>query len=138
MKKLVQLSLCFLCGGFLQAQKPVADTDLSCVRSLELPTRGLAAARSDASGTVSARVHVGAGGKIASLDLDGGTLALRAEVEVAMSLSEFSGKCQGRAVGFVFHFTLEGPAMDYIVPPGVRFLPPNRFELIFRRVKPSV
>ena len=55
-----------------------------------------------------------------------------------MQLSQFAATCDSRTVEFVFGFTLQEPATDSIRPPGVRFLPPNRFELIFRRVKPNL
>ena len=44
--------------------------------------------------------------------------------------------CEDRTIEFVFAFKLEDPPTDHIVPAAVRFVPPNRFELVFRRIKP--
>lgn len=81
---------------------------------------------------------IGKKGQLSKLTLTGGNPGLRGEARVAMNLSRFAAKCQGRSLEFVFAFTLEDPPTDSIIPPGVRFVPPNRFELIFRRVKPIV
>lgn len=62
---------------------------------------------------------------------------LRAEVEVALGLSRFDGKCDRHTVAFFFDFKLEDPPTDSVLPPAVRFVPPNRFDLVFRRVKPN-
>jgi hypothetical protein len=121
----------------LQLQEPAADTDFSCISSLELPTRGLLAAGAGASGTVHVAAEIGKEGQLAKLTLTGGNPGLQGEVRVAMNLSRFAARCHYRTVGFVFAFTLQDPPTDSITPPGVRFVPPNRFELVFRRVKPS-
>ena len=55
-----------------------------------------------------------------------------------MNLSQFAARCEDRTIEFVFAFKLEDPPTDHIVPPAVRFVPPNRFELIFRRIKPDL
>jgi hypothetical protein len=85
---------------------------------------------------VHAAARISADGKLSKLRLDGGNRALQGEVRVAMNLSQFATKCHDRTIDFVFAFTLEGPPTDSIIPPGVRFVPPNRFELVFRKVKP--
>lgn len=121
----------------LRAQEPTADPDLSCFSSLELPTRGLFAAGAGTSGSVIAAAEIGRGGKLSKLRLTGGNPGLQGEVRVAMNLSQFAAKCHGQTVKVVFGFILEDPPIDHIIPPGVRFVPPNRFELVFRRVKPS-
>jgi len=59
----------------------------------------------------------------------------KSEVRVALELSQFDTTCRGRVIAIVFDFTIEDPPTDSIVPPGVKFVPPNRFELVFRRVK---
>ena len=123
--------------AFLPAQPPSSSVDLSCVSSLELPTRGLLAAGAWSSGTILALGQIGKRGQLSKLQLRGGNRGLQGEVRVAMSLSQFNARCEGRTVEFAFAFTLEDPPTDNIVPPVVRFVPPNRFELIFRRVKPS-
>ena len=117
----------------LQGQKP--SRDLSCVTSLELPTRGLLAAAGE-SGVVNAVIQIGTDGRLSHLELIGGNRLLRGEVRVAMNLSKFAAGCDGRTIEFVFAFTIASPPADSIRPPGVRFLPPNRFELVFQRVKP--
>jgi hypothetical protein len=94
------------------------------------------AARAGAPGEVYAVVRIGKDGQVDKLDLTGANQGLQAEVRVAMNLSKFDVRCEGESLRFIFAFTLEDPPTDNIVPPGVRFLPPNRFELIFRRVKP--
>ncbi len=83
-------------------------------------------------------VKINKNGQVGSLDLFGDNKALRAEVEVAINLSKFDARCGGRVVEFIFAFTLEDPPTDNIVPPAVRFSPPNRFELTFRKVKPNI
>ena len=121
----------------LQAQEPLVGPDLSCISSLELPTRGLLAAGAGTSGTVHAAAEIGKEGQLSKLRLTGGNPGLQGEVRVAMNLSQFAARCHDRTVECVFGFTLEDPPTDSIIPPGVRFVPPNRFELVFRRVKPS-
>jgi hypothetical protein len=111
--------------------------DLSCVTSLELPTHGLLAAAAAESGTVDAEFYLDADGQVSKLELRGGNPGLRGEVRVAIELSKFAARCKGRQLKFIFAFTLEDPPTDSILPPAVRFVPPNRFELTFRRVKPN-
>ncbi len=120
----------------LHGQRPVSKVDLSCVDALELPTRGLSAAGARESGVVDAVAHIGKDGRLSRLQLAGGNRALQGEVRVAMNLSKFAAACHDRMIEFVFSFTLEGPPVDSILPPGVRFVPPNRFELVFRQLKP--
>jgi hypothetical protein len=128
--------LSMLACPVLHGQKPTVD--LSCVDSLELPTRGLLAAGAGSSGVVHAAAGIGKDGKLSNLRMDGGNRGLRGEVRVAMNLSKFAAKCRDRTIDFVFAFTLEDPPTDSIIPPGVSFVPPNRFELVFRKVKPSL
>jgi hypothetical protein len=111
---------------------------LSCVQFLELPTRGLFAARAGDSGTVHASIQIGNDGGLSKLDLSGGNPGLQAEVRVAMNLSQFAEACKGSTVEFVFAFTLKDPPTDSIAPPGVRFIPPNRFEFVFLRVRKNL
>jgi hypothetical protein len=122
----------------LNGQTQPATAYASCIKSLELPTRGLLAARAGTSGTVGAVVFVGKDGKIEKLDLTGGNNILQAEVRVAMELSSFDGACQGKRIPLTFDFTLTDPPTDNILPPAVKFVPPSRFELTFRRVKPNI
>jgi hypothetical protein len=70
-------------------------------------------------------------------NLTGGNDALQAEVRVAVNLSRFKPECKGRKIEIVYVFTLQDPPTDTVIPPAVRFVPPNRFELTFRRVKPN-
>jgi hypothetical protein len=128
----------FVIPAVLTGQTRIAAADHSCVKSLELPTRGLLAARAGTSGTVHATGRIGEDGQLDKLDLTDANRILQGEVRVAMNLSKFDARCKGQSVEFIFAFTLEGPATDYIIPPAVRFAPPNRFELTFRRVKPNV
>jgi len=121
----------------LYAQKPTLEQDLSCVKYLELPTRGLLAAGAGGSGTVHAVAEVGGDGQMAKLRLTGGNSGLQGEVRVAMNLSRFTSSCSNRSVEFVFVFALEDPPTESVIPPGVRFVPPNRFDLVFRKVKPN-
>src|SRR5216684_2915500 len=69
----------------LHGQKPLSKVDLSCVDSLELPTRGLFAAGARESGVVDAVAHIGKDGRLSRLQLDGGNRNLRGEVRVAMN-----------------------------------------------------
>ncbi len=137
----MNMPLCaaMLCGivspVVLPGQTPASAADHSCVESLELPTRGLFAARAGASGEVYAVVRIGKEGQVDKLDLTGANRGLQAEVRVAMNLSKFDARCGGQSLDFIFAFTLEDPPTDNILAPGVRFVPPNRFELTFRRVK---
>ncbi len=64
--------------------------------------------------------------------------ALEREVQIALNLSKFKKSCAGRKFELVFSFELADPPADSVLPPDVRFLPPNRFELVFRRVKPNI
>jgi hypothetical protein len=130
--------VCAFTVALVGAQTPSADNPLFCVNSLTLPTLGGFAARAGTSGTVRAKILIGEKGKLTRLDLDGKNSALNAEVEVAMNLSQFAEQCKNQTIALVFQFTLKDPPTDYIVPPVVRFLPPSRFELIFRRVKPII
>jgi hypothetical protein len=138
LRVLVVAISCTALTPVVRAQDPGSRFDFSCIDFLELPTRGLLAAGAGTSGTVRAVAKIGKKGQLSKLTLTGGNRGLQGEVRVAMNLSRFAGKCQGRSVEFVFAFTLEDPPTDSIIPPGVRFVPPNRFELIFRRVKPIV
>jgi hypothetical protein len=133
----IAAALSMMVGPVLHGQKPLSNVDLSCVDSLELPTRGLLAAGAGHSGVVHAVARIGNEGRLSSLRLEGGNPGLRGEVRVAMNLSRFATKCRDRTMEFVFAFTLEGPPNDSILPPGVRFVPPNRFELVFRQIKPN-
>ena len=125
------------CVPIIRGQEPTSEGQFSCVNFLELPTRGLLASGAGKSGVVRAVIDIGKDGTVSHLQLDGGNPGLRAEVRVAMELSKFAAKCHDRSVEFVFAFTLEDPPVDSIRPPAVRFVPPNRFELIFKRVKPD-
>lgn len=136
MNAAIMAGLSMVASPVLHGQKPASNVDLSCVDYLELPTRGLIAAGAGSSGVVHAVARIGADGKLSDLRLDGGNRGLRGEVRVAMNLSKFAAKCLDRTMDFVFAFTLEDPPTDSIIPPGVRFVPPNRFELVFRKVKP--
>jgi hypothetical protein len=108
------------------------------VESLALPTSGILASRASASGSVRADVTIGTAGQVSKLGLDGGDAALRGEVGAALGISRFQARCAGRKVKLEFAFTLIDPPSDNIIPPAVRFVPPNRFELTFRRVKPTI
>jgi hypothetical protein len=119
------------------AQQTAARAEPSCVSWLELPTRGLLAARAPASGTVQAVVYIGEGGRPSKVELTGGNRWLEGEVRVAMLASVFASRCQGRTLKFIFGFTIEDPPADELIPPGVRFVPPNRFDLVFRRLRPN-
>ena len=123
-------------GSYAQTTAP--ETDLSCVSSLHLPTVGFFAAGAGTSGTVEAVIHIAENDQPATVELSGGNPGLRGEVQVAMDLSHFKDSCPGRTVRIVFAFTLEDPAVDAILPPLVRFIPPNRFELTFQKRKPSL
>ncbi len=72
---------------------------------------------------------------MAALDLSGGNDTLRREVKVAVTLSRFKPECRGQSVRIVFAFTLEAPVSYEIRPPAVRYVPPDRFELTFKRAK---
>ena len=124
--------------ALLLGQTRASAADRPCVKSLELPTRGLLAAGAGSSGTVVATVLIAKDGSVQRLDLTGGNRVLQGEVRVAIGLSKFDSVCQGQNVEFIFAFTLEDPPTDAIIPPAVQFLPPNRFELTFRRLKPRV
>jgi hypothetical protein len=128
----------FVTPAMLKGQTRTSTADHSCVKSLKLPTSGLFAARAGTSGTVHATIRIGEDGQLDKIDLTDGNRILQAEVRVAMNLSKFDVRCKGQSVEFIFAFTLEDPPIDNIVPPAVSFVPPNRFELTFRRVKPIV
>lgn len=137
MKQLMAaLAFCSAISSVSRAQGADARFDLSCVSSLELPTRGLLATMAEDSGTVSVSIEIGGAGRLSKLNVTGGNPALQGEARVAMNLSRFATACSGRTLEFKFTFKLENPPTDHIIPPGVRFLPPNHFELIFRRLKP--
>lgn len=131
------LALVTLWGGeqALSLQSDNFD-ELACVTSLELPTRGFLAATSSSSGTVHARIEIGLSGRASRIELSGANPLLQGEVRVGLNQSRFSEKCSGKQVELLFQFTLEGSPTDTLRPPAVRFLPPNRFELVFRRLKP--
>ena len=116
-----------------QASMPLHE--LGCVGALELPTRSILSSRAVTSGTVIVTVQVGIDGKAAQIDMLGESAALKGEVQVAMTLSTFLPKCAGKKLELVFAFKLEDPPSESILPPGVRYMPPNRFELIVRKVK---
>jgi hypothetical protein len=122
----------------LAGRAPTQTFDMSCIVSLELPTTGLLAPRAEDSGTVRAVVHIGEAGHPSKVDLMGGNKGLQGDVQVAMKLSDFAPDCEGRTLEFVFAFTLEGPPTHTRIPPGVTFKPPNRFDLVFRRLKPNI
>ena len=122
-----RIALCVVSAAMLQAQTPASNTDLSCVRTLSLPTTGAFAARAGTSGSVRAAVAIGKKGEMARLDLDGENPVLNAEVRVAMSLSQFAERCENRTLILMFAFTLKDPMTDYIAPPAVSYIPPNRF-----------
>jgi hypothetical protein len=63
---------------------------------------------------------------------------LKGEVQVAMQLSRFASRCSGKEIKLVFMFTLTDPPVDSVLPPAVQFVPPNRFELTFRRLRANV
>lgn len=119
-------------------QQPAGFADLVCTTSLMLPTHGILAATATASGVVTTEGKIAVDGEIADLEIHGGDLALQSEVRIAMQLSKFAARCKGRKVRFIFSFTLQDPPTDSILPPEVHFLPPNRFELTFRRRKPNL
>jgi hypothetical protein len=76
--------LCCIVGPVvLPGQTRTSASDRSCVESLELPTRGLFAARAGASGEVHAVVRIGKDGQVDKLDLTGANQGLQAEVRVA-------------------------------------------------------
>lgn len=135
---IVCLVCLFACSSIAQAQKPESRVDLSCIGSLELPTHGLLAARAPHSGIVVATIKIGSGGALSKVKLAGDSPILEGEVRVALDNSSFTSRCAGRTLEFVFAFTLEDPPTDSILPPAARFLPPNRFEFVFRRVKPNL
>jgi outer membrane biosynthesis protein TonB len=110
----------------------------SCIRWLELPTRGLLAARAERSGTVHAAIEISNDGRATSVRLTSDNPLLKSEVQVAIQQSRFDPSCSGKTMEFIFAFTLEGAPADSLIPPGVRFIPPNRFEFVFRRLKRSV
>lgn len=134
-----RIALCLaICCDYGLARGQSAWSSLSCISSLELPTRGLAAARASGSDTVVATVRVGTRDALPKIELVGGDLGLKTEVEVALRESKFSDRCTGKDIKLIFEFRLQDPPTENITPPVVRFLPPNRFLLIFRRVAPVV
>jgi hypothetical protein len=136
--------LAALLAAQLKAQPAPGKTlppraSLSCVQSLFLPTTGRLAAHASGSGRVRATVTIGPKGDAVHLDTDGGDNFLKAEVMVAVEQSQFRTQCAGKKVVFDFDFTIvEEYPTDDVAPPLVRFVPPNRFELAFRRVKPII
>lgn len=124
--------------GPARAQRVGQASDLACAVSLELPTRGLLAAGAGSSGVVEATLRIGDGGQPAEVKLTGGNGALQGEVRVALGLSTFAKECKGRDIQLVYSFELQDPPTDAIIPPAVRFVWPNRFEVVFRRVKPNI
>jgi hypothetical protein len=135
-KNLAGLALSIAFGSSAIAARDESP-DWSCVTSLELPTHGLIAARAGSSGTVNAHLRLGENGKVSELRLTGDSPALEGEVRVAIELSKFARRCKGRTIDLIFSFTLEDPPGDSIIPPRTRFFPPNRFDLVFRKLKPS-
>lgn len=123
--------------ALLTGQTQNSTADYSCTKSLELPTKGLFAAGAKTSGTIEAVVRISKDGLVDQLHLTGRDPDLQAEVRAVMSLSKFDSRCVGQSLKFVFAFTVEDPATDNIIPPRVQFMPPNRFQLTFRRVKPN-
>src|SRR6266540_3045349 len=111
----------------LTAQTIPTEADLSCIESLEFPTGGLLSSRAGTSGTVEVAVEIGKNGK-PQIRLTGDNQLLKSEVNVAMALSRFAVRCEGRIVRLSFKFVLHDPPADNLMPPAVRFLPPNRFE----------
>ena len=67
--------LTMLMSPVLHGQKAASNVDLSCVDSLELPTRDLFAARAGSSGVVLAVAPTGKEGKLSNLRLEGGNRA---------------------------------------------------------------
>jgi hypothetical protein len=135
----LELGIIF-CAEAASPEEQASAMDVSCVTSLHLPTHGFFAARAPHSGTVHATVHLGTGGTPSKTQLVTDTPnpeGLEAEVRTALAGSDFAPRCAGRALEFFFAFTLEEPPADSILPPTVRFVPPNRFELVFRKVKPN-
>lgn len=132
------LGLLACCSGILFAQSQTSAGDLSCIESLELPTKGLLAARAQTSGVVRATISLGKEQKPDKVDLSGSDNLLTNEVRVAINLSRFSNHCAGRTLVLVFAFNLEEPAVDTVMPPAVRFKPPNRFEIDVRRVNGNI
>ena len=120
------------------AEGAEATNDLSCFRSLVLPTTGLLAARASESGTVRAFVEIGETGALTRLDLEGNDPLLKGEVQVALTVSKFDPSCRNRTIQVEFSFILEDPPTAYILPPVVKFSSPNRFTLVFRRVMASL
>jgi hypothetical protein len=110
-----------------------APTDLSCVLSLHLPT-DIDAAKSQQSGIVTVQIRRVAP-NVVDINLFGGNAALQNDVRAAMRLSLFAGRCKNQDT-FIFAFTFLDPPTGSILPPSVAFLPPNWFELTFRRRKP--
>lgn len=130
------LLLCIYWAISLGPQPSYAQDDFGCVESLVLPKTGIFAARAEGSGSVHALITVADSGGLKRLDMNGGDHALEGEVMMAMKASRFKPRCAGQMLSFVFDFTiLEENPSDHVFPPMIKVVPPNRFELTFRRVK---
>jgi hypothetical protein len=135
------VAICFLYCNTILAQQQRSSSDLSCITSLELPTHGFLAARAPNSGIVHASVEIGPEGRLSKVQLTTDSSmseGLEGEVRVALGDSHFAQRCVGRTLRFVLSFKLEDPPTDSILPPTVRFVPPNRFDLVFRRLKSNL
>jgi len=140
--RLMQIGVCAAALFCERAHAQIAPQkgDLSCVVSLDLPTHGILAARAPNPGTVHATLSIGPGGRLTKMLLATDTArpeGLEAEVSIALRGSDFAARCDGRQIELFFAFSLQDPAVDSILPPAVRSVPPNRFEITFRRVKPQ-
>jgi hypothetical protein len=110
-----------------------APTDLSCVLSLHLPT-DIDATKAEQSGVVTVQIRRLAPDAV-DISVSGGSPALQSDVRASMALSHFTGRCKDPEE-YIFAFSFLDPQTDSLLPPSVSFLPPNRFEMTFRRRKP--
>jgi len=131
---------CMLLGVTFGFAQPVdsGSHPLACVQTLALPTQGVFAPHASSSAAVRVMVTIGEGGRVKEAVLRGGDKILQAEVKAALELSEFRTDCASKTEEITFSFKLIDPPVSAMLPPAVRFIPPNTFEIVYRRIRPRV
>lgn len=110
------------------------QSDLHCIEDMEVPQKHAAAAYT--SGTVEASVIIGSDGKPELVKLQSGSKLLRNEVEFYLKYrTRYSTTCKGQQVSLYFTYAIEGELAEELSST-VHFLPPNRFVIVSRPVRP--
>lgn len=113
------------------------DSNVACLVETYVPTFGLAADTGAMSGTVTAYVQVGPGGKPRDIRITGTNHKLSPEIKMYLREAKYDPHCASKTVTMKYTFQL-APGLVGCQIQKVWFRPPNHFIVLTHTSKPII